>query len=101
IIPHEARCEGARLAERTLVNEGTVTFSGSYSNGGSLAMSEGAKLENKGTFKDNSSAWNCSPWEGTIVQAAGSKVAPLIVNTGTFEKTEGTTTGQIVVPFEN
>jgi RHS repeat-associated protein len=101
IIPHEARCEGARLAERTFVNEGTVTFSGSYSSGGSLAMSEGAKLENKGTFKDNSSAWNCSPWEGTIVQAAGSKIAPLIVNTGTFEKTEGTTTGQIVVPFEN
>jgi RHS repeat-associated protein len=101
IIPHEAGCEGALLSERVFVNEGTLIFSSTYGSGASFAMSEGARLENKGTFKDNSSAWYCSPWEGTIVQAVGSKVAPSIVNTGTFEKTEGSTTGQIAVPFEN
>jgi hypothetical protein len=48
VIPKVAACEGVHLTERTFVNEGTVTFSSTFSTGGSLAMSEGARLENKG-----------------------------------------------------
>ncbi len=79
------------LTERTLVNEGTVLFAGNST----MSMSEGARLENKGTFKANIA--NAS--EGLRI-ASGSKVTPAVVNTGTVEKTEigGTT---IAVPFEN
>jgi RHS repeat-associated protein len=101
VIPKEAACEGVHLTERTLVNEGTVTFSSTFSTGGSVVMSEGARFENKGMFKDNSEAYFCSPSRYTIVEALGSKVAPLIVNTGVFERTEGNTTAIVAVPFEN
>jgi hypothetical protein len=37
-----AACEGARLVERTFVNDGTLTFADSESTGGSLVISEGA-----------------------------------------------------------
>ncbi len=83
--------ENPLLTERTLVNEGTLTFSGSTE----MLMSEGARLENKGTLKVN------APVAFSINLAEGSKVAPLIVNTGTFEKTEGASITRVKPRFEN
>jgi RHS repeat-associated protein len=104
VLAHEAVCEGVRLVERTFVNEGVVTFSGTYSTGGSLAMSEGARLENVGTFNDNSSASGCAPYRATIVEGSGSKVAPFVLNTGTFDETESSdpeVASTVDVPFES
>ena len=100
----DAACAGAKIAERTLVNEGTINLGNTSSTGGSLVMSEGARLENAGVLNDNSGAWDCSPWEGTIVEGAETKTAPSIINTGTFEETESNSpsfTTKIDVPFEN
>jgi RHS repeat-associated protein len=70
---------------RSLVNEGTLTFTS-----GQLWLSETARLFNGGTFKANS--------ESGIRKGAGT---PAIVNTGTFEKTEGAWTTAIVPRFES
>jgi RHS repeat-associated protein len=70
---------------RSVVNEGTVTFTL-----GQLWMSESARLTNAGTFKMNS--------ESGIRSGSGE---PLIINTGTFEKTEGTWTTGVVPKFES
>ncbi len=94
----EGGCELAHLAARKLVNDGTVTFGSVHNSGGSLVLSEGAHLENAGTFYDNSEAKYCSPAAGTIVE--GASPAPVVVNTGTVSNTEAS--GAMVdVPFEN
>jgi hypothetical protein len=84
------------LAQRTLVNEGTLSTSGLFE------MSNGAQLQNRGTFKDNQEG---SPGELSIAIAPGSTSSPSILNTGTFEKTEsesgGTHETRVAVPFEN
>ena len=72
---------------RTFRNEGTVTFSE-----GQLWMYEATRLSNTGTFKANVES-------AAIVAPSGS--APLIVNAGTFEKTEGTGTTEVEPNFEN
>jgi len=85
-------CEPLSLTGRTLVNEGTLTFVW-----GTLYMSEGALLENKGTFSDNSEA---SCYGQQIRLPEGGASAPVgIANTGTFEKSAGTGTGTVAVPF--
>ncbi|HEX3174293.1 MAG TPA: RHS repeat-associated core domain-containing protein, partial [Solirubrobacterales bacterium] len=78
------------INERTLVNEGTLTFSV-----GNIYAGTGAVIENSGTFKANS--------EPTSVPAFrySSGAAPLIVNTGNFEKTAGTGTTQVALKYEN
>ena len=77
-----------RLVGRTLVNEGTLTLSS-----GDLKESEGATVENKGTFNVN---------EGQAAAiVAGTGAAPLFVNAGTFQRTEGTETAIVEVDFEN
>ncbi|HET9154486.1 MAG TPA: RHS repeat-associated core domain-containing protein [Solirubrobacterales bacterium] len=81
-----------KLAERTLVNEGTATFAN-----GAVAASQGAKIENFGTFIAN------SQW-GTPEFRAGEGAAPKIVNAGTFEKTggkEGSGKTTVGINFEN
>jgi len=86
-------CETMSLTERLLVNEGSVTFGS-----GILDMSEGAMLENKGTFRDNSESW-CG---GSQIQdPSGSGAAPSILNTGSFEKTAGGGTSTVDVNFSN
>ncbi len=103
LLPGEDGCEGVRLIERTFVNEGVLTF-GASSSDGSLAMSEGARLENMGIFHDNPEPAHCTPFFATIVQGAGSKVEPKIINTGTFDETESRSDGittTVNVPFEN
>ncbi|HEX3174589.1 MAG TPA: hypothetical protein VHQ43_10300, partial [Solirubrobacterales bacterium] len=78
------------INERTLVNEGTLTFSV-----GNLYVGGGAVIENSGTFRANS--------EPTSVAAFRymSGAAPLIVNTGNFEKTAGTGTTEVALKYEN
>jgi YD repeat-containing protein len=78
------------LVERSLVNEGTTTFSA-----GQIWMSEGAKLKNTGTFTANSETG-----EPQFFIPSGS-LAPLIMNLGTFQKTSGTKTTEVEVNFEN
>jgi hypothetical protein len=85
------------VKERTLVNEGTLTFSQ-----GELSMYKGALLENDGTFADNSqSCEHCEGVPGQIYALSGSGATPMIVNVGTFEKTQGTGTGTVAVNFGN
>jgi len=86
-------CEPMTLSGgRTLVNEGTLTFGW-----GTLYMSEGARLENDGSFADDSEA-SCL---GPQIQPEGSGPAPAILNAGTFEKAAGSGTGTVAVEFTN
>src|ERR1039458_5925308 len=93
-IEASSGCEPMRLAGgRTLVNEGTLTFGW-----GTLYMSEGARLENKGAFNDITEA-SC---EGAQIQStSGSGAASSVLNTGTFEKTSGAGTSTVAVNFSN
>jgi hypothetical protein len=80
-----------QLVERTFVNEGTMSFTN-----GQFRMSQGAVVRNVGTFIANS--------QGEFPQIAfqpETGATPLIVNIGTFEKTEGGLTTTIGVLFEN
>ncbi len=90
--------DGGSLAGRTLVNEGTVTFSQDY-----LEMAEGALLENRGVFKDNSEACakGCGLAGQILVASSNSGAAPEVLNTGTFEKTQGSGTSTVAVYFTN
>ena len=78
----------AKLAKRSLVNEGTLTLVS-----GHIALSEEARLENRGTLKVNSEA------TGAIELASGG--SGKLVNTGTLEKSSGTGTSQVSVAFES
>jgi RHS repeat-associated protein len=77
------------LSERLLVNEGTLTLPT-----GVLILEDGAAVLNEGTFKVNSEV-------DRAPITLGSGGPALIVNTGTFEKTEGTETVAVQVDFEN
>jgi RHS repeat-associated protein len=91
-------CPESFLYQRTLVNEGTLTLT---SGDPELTMAEGARLENKGTFIANAQA-GCNRSESDIsVEKVTGMPEPVIVNTGTFKKTEGTGTTFIEVLFEN
>ena len=78
------------LEERKLLNEGALTFPE-----GTLFMESGAQIENSGYFDANSQTeWYANQiedWSGTVS----------IDNTGTFQKTTGTGTTRIGVPFNN
>jgi len=80
------------LEKRTLVNEGTLEFS---PGNGAFQMSDGAALQNKGTFNDAETG------SGAIEVASGSTSAPSIVNSGTFEKTVSSGNTTVAVKFEN
>jgi RHS repeat-associated protein len=90
-IEGEAGAGNVLLTERTLVNEGVLTAKGSTE----ALMSEGARFENRGTFKANSAD------AYSINVPTGSKIAPSILNTGTFEKTEHEGTTRVVPQFDN
>ncbi len=78
------------LEERTLLNEGALTFPE-----GTLFMEGGAHIQNTGYFDANSQTeWysnQIEDWSGTVS----------IDNTGTFQKTTGTGTTRVGVPFNN
>ncbi|HWY17350.1 MAG TPA: RHS repeat-associated core domain-containing protein [Solirubrobacteraceae bacterium] len=80
------------LAGRTLVNEGALNFKEFTV----IVESEGAKLENTGTFNANSEPESVFPAIRTKEGSTG-----LFVNTGVFQKTEGTGTTVIETNFEN
>jgi RHS repeat-associated protein len=80
---------------RSLVNEGTLTFAS-----GTLWMTENTAIKNSGTFKQNTETLRqncqiCFPGEKETEGPA------IIINTGIFEKTEGSGTSTVSVPFEN
>ena len=77
------------LAGRRLVNEGTITQL-TYSR---LATIEGGVFENLGTFNANG--------EKSSSQLTSSGVGSGFVNKGTFRKSEGTGTYEILAEFEN
>ena len=80
--------EEAKLAKRSLINEGTLTLVS-----GHISLAEEARLENRGTFKVNSEA------TGAVKLASGG--SGRLVNTGTVEKSSGTGTSQVSVAFES
>ncbi len=80
--------ETVSLTGRGLVNDGTATLAT-----GILAVSEGAKITNSGTFKANS--------ESGSTQITTGFGGASIVNSGTFEKTAGTGTTTVAPTFEN
>ncbi len=93
-IEASSSCRQLALLARSLVNEGTLTFSA-----GTLMMSNGAKFENKGTFSDNSEAECYGP---QIEVPSGASSAPQgIANTGIYQKTAGSGTGVVAVPFSD
>lgn len=78
---------------RTLINEGTLTLA----EGGFFNMSGGALLENRGTFLASSQACCVSQLRG--FEEGGE--TPRILNTGTFEKAEGSGTTSVAIRFTN
>jgi YD repeat-containing protein len=73
---------------RALVNEGTMTIES-----GQTVVAESAKIKNTGTFKANAEDVNPAFYTESTKSS--------IVNTGTFEKTEGTGATVIEPSFEN
>ncbi|HYM56280.1 MAG TPA: hypothetical protein VES97_13030, partial [Solirubrobacteraceae bacterium] len=86
-------CEAMHMSGRKLVNDGTLTFSW-----GTLMMTDGAQLENRGTFEDNSESSCCGP---QIQLGEESTSAPSVMNAGVFEKTSGSGTSTVAVEFAN
>ncbi|HEV3319323.1 MAG TPA: DUF6531 domain-containing protein [Solirubrobacteraceae bacterium] len=78
---------GAIIDERTLINDGTLTWSSGY-----IEARDGAQISNNNTFDANAESSNMSP---------GSGAAPLFVNNGVFQKTAGTGTTIVEVVFYN
>jgi len=85
--------ESMSLEGRTFVNDGTVEFSS-----GILYMSDGAELENSGTFGANSQQER-APYNATIEQPGSEGSAPSIVNTGLIKDESGS--AKIDVRLEN
>ena len=81
----------AKLKERTFVNEGQLSV-----NTGLLRLSEGATFENKGTLTTNKEE---AATPGIATEAG--KTEPLLINTGTIQKTAGTGTSHIKITIEN
>jgi len=92
-IEASSGCGSMDLVGRGFINEGTSTFGS-----GTWLMSDGAILENKATFNDNSEASCYGP---QIQVPSGSSTAPLILNQGIFEKTSGGGTSTVAVSFSN
>ncbi len=84
-----ASVEGFSLEEaRSFVNEGTAQL-----RSGSLTIDESAQLRNTGTFKVGV--------VGSSTELRGSTGGPGVVNTGLFEKVEGTERTEVALNFEN
>jgi hypothetical protein len=87
-------CEPMTLDERSLINEGTLTFTW-----GTLFMADGAKIENRGTFYDNSEAGCYGLQIGVLPESSGPD--PSFVNTGAFAKTAEVGTATVGTTFGN
>jgi hypothetical protein len=83
------------IAERTLLNEGALAVPF-----GLIELSDGALIENMGTFVDNADTMN-SLTSQINVSPESTGAAPRIINTGLFEKTEGSGIGRVAVKITN
>ncbi len=79
--------EYERIEKRRIVNDGTYDESE-----GEILMNEGAEIINAGTFEANEEAI-----EAIGIYGAGGT----FVNNGVFQKTSGTGTAEVGLPFEN
>jgi RHS repeat-associated protein len=89
--------------EATFVNDGTLTF-GSHAAvpEGAIALEEGAKFENAGTFYLDSYRANCGGGDGgTSIAVFGSGPAPTFTNTGTVDVNLAEREGSVEVAFVN
>jgi RHS repeat-associated protein len=89
-IAFAASSQGS-LNGRTLTNEGTLTFSEQR-----LLLSEGAQIKNTGTFRANTQSG-----EPRFLYYPETGPEPKIINTGTFEKNEGTGSTIVGIYLEN
>ena len=91
------------LSGVTFANEGTLTFgvAGGVA-AGAIAMQEGARFENSGTFNDDSYDSGCGYGVGGDSYAIyGTGGAASVVNTGSFVADAGSDTLVVAVPFSN
>jgi len=86
--------ERVTLKQRGLVLDGGFQLEGESS----LAMGDGAVLENKGEFAANSEGAPSGP---SIQIAEGSTSDPKIINKSEFNKEEGSGVTEVTVPFKN
>jgi hypothetical protein len=90
------------LNEVTVVNEGTLTFgSPGGAPDGAIAMEDGARLENAGTFAEDSYDPSCGHETTGYSFYDTSGSAPSIVNTGTFQTDVGARQTKIGVNVSN
>jgi RHS repeat-associated protein len=82
---------GVSIYERTLLNEGTLTHSSSY-----WIVESGAKIDNRGTLN-----LNAQGTETGLFRVNYATAAPLIVNSGTIQKSSGTGTSETGINLEN
>ncbi|HEX5525990.1 MAG TPA: RHS repeat-associated core domain-containing protein [Solirubrobacterales bacterium] len=80
-----------RLYERTLVNEGSLSGGSSF-----FLVNTGAKLENRGMLTLNAEGKETGIFRPTYTTAA-----PLLVNSGTIQKTSGSGTSEVGINLEN
>jgi RHS repeat-associated protein len=80
---------GTATVDRPFINEGTLTMT----DASRMKIEKGQRPENKGTFR-----LNAEPEYSFISLIKGEGH---FLNTGTFERTEGTTTARVETPFEN
>ncbi len=87
----------------TLVNDGTVTMGVAGGQSGQLAMTEGAKLENAGTFNLDSYPESCIEGSNRAsIENGETGAAPAVTNNGTFNVNVGSAnTATISTAFNN
>jgi RHS repeat-associated protein len=84
----------AYLAERVLVNEGSLNFEGE----GTLRASKGATVENQATLNANSTV-SYARYPGILTSSG--VPAPLLVNDGTLQRVAGSGDFQLAIAAEN
>ena len=94
-------CSLLSLTGVTLVNEGTMTMGSAGGSAGQIDMSEGAQLQNAGTFDAYAHSANCVPGaDNAAIQSNGGTTS--ITNTGTFDINPGSANTVSIQPeFEN
>ncbi len=94
-------CSLLLLTGVTLVNEGTMTMGSAGGSAGQIDMSEGAQLQNAGTFDAYAHSANCVPGaDNAAIQSNGGTTS--ITNTGTFDINPGSANTVSIQPeFEN
>ncbi len=101
---NSARCARLVLSGVTLVNQGTLTLGASGgAQDGSIAMENGAQLQNAGTFNDDSTEPGGCGFGQTpsLYNSNTGGATPSATNTGTFQASGGAEPVTVGVPFTN